>query len=353
MCYSRRILSTSSPASKSQTLCAAQLAQKLQHGLVGPQADALLQGLAQLLAEQALTAAWPKPEGSTWVPLAQKTLLAWLSSEAALAQLEGWVEDIFNRWNGDSRNLEALLSENIKQCLLSLSERPFSPNPALLKSLLGSPPVRELIHKGLARALEDFARRATAPIAPVAQVAQGVGQWAKSAARAALSKAGALGEVVGAVSSEVERQAEKRAAEFVEAALEKTLEDLVHALSHPSRAEQTAQLRRSLVETVLGWRLSQLARELANADLPGAAQSLQGALAQWVASEAFSSKLCEGMGLFRKGAASWKEVLERHGLLEAWVEAAQQQTRQQLEALVQTPAFMAWLECWVEAALPG
>jgi len=322
----------------------------LQHSLVGPQAYALLESLSQLLTEQALEASWAKAKESLWAPLAQKTLLAWLSSEAALAETERWVEDIFNRWKGDERQLGALLSENLRQGLLAVCARPFSPSPALLQSLLGSPPVRELIRKGLSRALQDFARRATAPIAPVAQVAQGVGQWAKVAARAALSKAGALGDMVNAVSSEVERQAEKRAAEFVDAALEKTIEDLVHALSHPSRADETAELRRSLFETALGWRLRQLARELVNADVPGAAQSLQAALVEWVSSEDFSSMLGGGVGLLRKGAASWKEVLERHGLLTAWLEAARQQTHQQLKALVETPAFLEWVEQWVAAA---
>ena len=315
---------------------------------MGPKADGLLENLAQLLTQQALEATHFTLEEGTWAPLVQKTLLAWLSSGAALAETERWVEDIFNRWNGDTRKLEALLSENLKQSLLSLSERPFSPNPVLVKSLLGSPPIRELIRKGLARALNDFARRATAPIAPVAQVAQGVGQWAKLAARAALSKAGALGDMVGAVSSEVERQAEKRASEFVDAALEKTLEDLVQAFSHPSRSAET---RRSLLETVLGWRLQQLARELANADLPGAAQSLQGALAEWVSGEGFFSTLRDAVGLFGKGASSWKEALERHGLLEDWVEAARQQTRQQLETLVGGEGFLRWVENWVEIAL--
>ena len=261
------------------------------------------------------------------------------------------MEDIFNRWNGDGRPLEALLSEKLKQGLLGVCMRPFSPSPVLLHSLFSAAPVRGLIRKALARVLQDFARKATAPIAPVAQVAQGVGQWAKTAARAALSKAGALGEVVGAVSNEVERQAEKRAAEFVDAALEKTIEDLVHALSHPSRAEETAQLRHSLLETALGWRLPQLARELANADLPGAARSLQSALVEWASGADFSCLLHNSMGLLHKGAASWTEKLERHGLLEAWLNAARQQTRLQLEALVQTPAFGQWLGQWVERAL--
>jgi hypothetical protein len=185
----------------------------------------------------------------------------------------------------------------------------------------------------------------------VAQVAQGVGQWAKSAARAALSKAGALGDMVGAVSNEVERQAEKRAAEFVDAALEKTVEDLVFALSHPSRTAETASLRRSLLEAALEWRLPQLARELVNADLPGAAQSLQGALAEWVASEDFASTLCNGLGFLRKEASSWKEMLERHGLLEAWANAAQQQTLHHLQTLAQTPAFFEWLKLWAKVAL--
>ena len=350
MCYSRRILSTSSPASNNQSAVSAQLASRLQQSLA--QNPALLQSLALLLSQQTLEAAEAMPESSAfWAPLAQKTLLAWLSSPRAIADIEAWVEKVFNLWNGDERCLEDLLSESLRSSLLSLSERPFSPSPVLLKSLLGSPPVRELIRRALSRVLGEFARRATAPIAPVAQVAQGVGQWAKTAARAALSRAGPLGDMVGAVSSEVERQTEKRAAEFVEAALEKTIEDLVYALSHPSGAGESAQLRRSLLEAALGWRLSQLARELVNADLPGAAQSLQAALVEWVESDGFCLKLKEGMGLLPKGASTWKEMLQRHGLLEAWVGAVQQQTQQQLQLLVRSPEFGGWVERWVGEAL--
>jgi len=242
-------------------------------------------------------------------------LQEWLSSNKAIAQVERWVENIFNRWNGDNRRLEESLPNSLQQALLSLASRPFSPNPALLKSLLNTPPVRELIRKILSRALGDFARRATTSLAPapVAQVAQGVGHWAKMAARTALSKAGALGEMVEAVSTEVERQAEKRAAEFVDAALERALEDLAQALASP--APHGPPLGRALLETALTWRLPQLARELANADLPGAAQSLQGPLAEWAGNAAFAR-------------------LQGH-----------------LQTLSQNPAFAQWLRLWLEAAM--
>ncbi|MCL2013263.1 MAG: hypothetical protein FWG75_10820 [Cystobacterineae bacterium] len=355
MCAKPRLtLSTSSPASKNQNLSPAQLTHKLQQSLGGPKAQALLENLAKLLTEHAFEARGVELYNmELGVSLVQKTLQAWLCSEAAISKIECWVEEVFNQWNGDARPLEALLSAKLKQGLLALSLRPFSPSPVLLKSLLGTPPVRELIRKALARALGDFARRATASMAPapVAQVAQGVGQWAKLAARTALSKAGALGEMVGAMSNEVERQAEKRAAEFVDAALEKTIEDLAQAFSNPSHNSEAVALRHALLETALGWRLPQLAREIANADLPGAARSLQSALSEWVASEEFGAKLLGGIGFLRKESTSWKGILERHGLLSTWFEAAQQQTLRQLQALVQTPAFGLWLGLWVESAL--
>ncbi|MCL2627023.1 MAG: hypothetical protein FWD46_09485 [Cystobacterineae bacterium] len=331
---------------------AAQLALKLQKSLT--QTEGLLEKFAALLTQHTLNAGWPSFENTPlWAPLVQKTLHAWLASEEAIAALERWVENLFNRWNADGRRVEEALSENAKQALLSLSMRPFSPSPALLKSLLDSPPIRELMRKALSRALSDFARRATASVAPapVAQVAQGVGQWAKMAARSALSKAGALGDMVGAVSSEMERQAEKRAAEFVDAALEKTMEDLAQALSCPNPNPQGQPLRRSLLETALRWRLPQLARELANADVPGMAQSLQNTLAEWVDSEAFADYLNNAAGLVRNEASSWKEMLEKYGLLEAWLKAAQHQTLLHLQNLAHTPAFATWLRLWVEVAL--
>ena len=307
-------------------------------GLAELSVDALLDLPMSAWASQAEVASWGR-----------RLLSGFVASSGAQAALTRLVEELFSRLQRERRPVEAVLPRDLKLALREVVRRPFSPDRRLVLTIIDREPFRALVREILVEAVVEFGRRASAP---VAGMARGLGTLARMAQETVKSRSGGLGSLVGAVGSEVERQLEKRAVEFVDTALTGVLGQLADAVADPRRAEEASELRLSLFDGVLALTGPQLARELMNADLPGAVELLQESLSSWVASKDADEALA-AVGAFLLslgGSKTGRAQLEELGVLSAARQLAVEQTLARLQHVVGTAAFAGWLEAWVTSA---
>jgi hypothetical protein len=306
--------------------------------------DGPLQGLAALSLEVVLD----RPVGALvdqrlLVEGLRAGLQGWLDSETSQGALERVVSEAASQMGGDRRKLQAVLPQQVQHTLLEVLRRPFSPDRALVLTLLDRPPVRELVRQLLLDAVLEFGRRVREP---VAGVAKGIGGIARFAFDTAKSRSGTLGAMVGAVGNEVERQFEKRASEFVESALSNVFAQIADAVSDPRRATEAAELRTAIMEGALQLTLPQLSRELLNLDVPGGAAVVRAGVRKWLSEPDSTAQLEQAVAglLERDGARPLREVLLELGVLEsskAWARAA---LHARLREVVGSAAFKQWLE---------
>ncbi len=231
----------------------------------------------------------------------------------------------------------------MKTALRELVSRPFSPDRAVVLSLIDRDPARELVRQLLLDAILDFGRKFSAP---VSGMAKGLGSLAKLATDTVKSRGGGLGSLVGAVSGEVERQLEKRAVEFVDSAMGGIFTQIADSISDPRRASEAAELRLSIFDGALGLTMHQLARELMNADLPGAAELFRSAVRRWLASTEADPQLRALTDFALKSAEqqTMRALLTEWGLLETVRPLAQEQLQARMKDVVLSDTFARWLE---------
>lgn len=301
------------------------------HSLAGLAVDALL--------DQKLEALVPKPMA---IQMARAGLEGWLRTPASLQALTTLVDDIVNGLRADRRTLGQITAKDIQTTTKALLSRPWSPDRSVVMTVLDREPMRELVRGLLLQTVLDFARKASAP---VAGVAKGLGSLARFAAETAKSSTGTLGSLVGAVTGEVERQVEKRAVEVVNAALGGVMGEIADAVSDPKRAKEAVALRLAIYDGVLELTLAQLSRELLNLDVPGGAQVLRDGLERWLASPDAAQWYEQAATVLtaHEGQKTLRQVLEESGQLQTVRQHTQPWLAGQLEQLVQTDAFEAWL----------
>ncbi|MBL8918393.1 MAG: hypothetical protein JNJ54_06000 [Myxococcaceae bacterium] len=278
---------------------------------------------------------------TTLAAIARQALEGWLDSPTAVAALTRNVEALVNELNATNRPVKDLLARDLRAALRDLVGRPLSPDRRLVLTVIDREPTRELVRQLLLDFVLEFGRKASAP---VAGVAKGLGTFAKLAGDAVKSRAGTIGTLVGAVGSEVERQMEKRAVEFVDAALSGVFGQLADAVSDPRRATEAAELRVAMLDGALELTLPQLAREVANADVPGGAEVLRAGLKRWLASAASDDELKRLADFALKDVATrpLREVLDEVGLLGVVRTHGAEALATRIRELVASPAFAAW-----------
>jgi hypothetical protein len=267
----------------------------------------------------------------------------WLQSPRAVPALERLVEAAFNELQSDGRKLREVMAGDLKDTVLQMLERPYSPDRKLVLTIIDRPPMRELIRGLLLQTVTEFGKKVTSPVAGMAKSLGGLARFAVDTAKA---RSGAIGSMVGAVSSEVERQLEKRAVEFVDASMSGVFGELADSVSNPKRAHEAAELRVAFFEGVLELTLPQLARELMNLDVAGGAKVLREGLEQWMASPDSEVTLKELAARLtkREGGRSLREVLEESGQLQTYRTLGREAMRARMAQVVGAPAFAAWLE---------
>ena len=253
-------------------------------------------------------------------PEAPKTLEA--SLEAAVAQLEG------------TGALRDRVPRDLREALLELAARPYSPDKRVVLKILDRGPMRELIRGLVTDTMTAYGARIAAP---AASVTRGLGGLARFAADTVKQRGGALGGLVGAVESQVE----KRGADFADAAISSVLNEIADAISDPKRASEAAQLRVEALKGALELTPQQLARELINMDVPGGAELLRSGLKKWLSSS-------EGEKVFDRIAAGIRvektvgEVLDGVGQRPAAISIGRALLRGRLKVLFASPDYAAW-----------
>jgi hypothetical protein len=275
------------------------------------------------------------------VQTTRTALGAWLASPTAVQALSRGVELILRELNATPKPLKDVVARDVRAAIRDLVGRPFSPDKKVVLTIIDREPMRDLVRELLLDFVLEFGRRASAP---VAGVAKGLGTFAKLAGEAVKSRTGTLGSLVGAVGSEVERQMEKRSVEFVDSALSGVFAQIADAVSDPRRATEAAELRVAALDGVLELTLPQLARELANADVPGGAEVLRKGLERWLASSASDAELERLAALLLEdaGAKTAKDVLAELGLLEVVRARGAELLAHRIRDVVASEAFKAW-----------
>lgn len=307
------------------------------------QADA-----ADSLAELSVAALMDTPVGELvqrdrLVADARRVLDAWLSTDAGLKTLQHVVEWACEKLAADRRTVGEVVPREAKVTIKELLRRPWSPDRKLVLTVIDRGPTRELVRQVLLDAVLEFGRRASAP---VAGMARGLGSLAKLAGETVKSRSGTLGSLVGAVGGEVERQLEKRAVEFVDQALGGVFGQLADVISDPRRAAEAAELRVAFVDGVMELTGPQLARELANLQVDGAAEQLRAGLSKWLAtpeSQEFLEKAADLL-LERDREKKLGALLDEVGVRAAAEALAKEQLAARIRAVTATPAFAAWLD---------
>ncbi len=280
---------------------------------------------------------------ATVVRITRSVLGGWVESNEVLPALTRALERTVNEFSGNRKMLKQVLSPDVREAVREVVSRPFSPDRALVLSLIDRAPTRELVRQLLLDAILEFGKRLSSP---VSGVAKGLGSLARLATDSVKSRGGALGSMVGAVSGEVERQLEKRAVEFVDAALGGILGQIADSISDPRRANEAAELRTSVFDGAMNLTLQQLSREVMNADLPGAAELLRDALRRWLASAQADVQLAELTRFALKSTPqrTLRALLTEWGLMESVKPVMHEQLSARMTAVVASPAFSSWLE---------
>lgn len=292
--------------------------------------------------------AWLDGSVSGWLTeaslaqLLRSGLRGWLETPAAVGAITAWVDSTVNRLQNDHRSLQEALPETWTHAVREVVERPLSPDRQLVLKVLQQPALRELIRGLLLQVVLDFGRKWSTP---VAGVAKGLGSLAKLALETTKSRAGSLGNLVGAVSEEVERQLETRSVEFVDGALSRVIDQIADVLSNPRRAEEAAALRSAMLDGVLQLTGPQLARELMNADISGAAEIVRGGLGKWLEEPRAEHDLQGAARLLlgANGQRSVRALLDELGLTETVRTHAAPFLMNQMRTVVTHPGFEPWL----------
>ncbi len=273
--------------------------------------------------------------------ITRQVIDGWLDSPTAVTALSRSVDLVVNELNANHKALKDVVARDVRAAVKDVVGRPFSPDRKLVLTIIDREPTRDLVRQLLLDFVLEFGRKASAP---VAGVAKGLGTFAKMAGDAVKSRTGTLGSLVGAVGNEVERQMEKRAVEFVDAALSGVFGQMADAVSDPRRATEAAELRVAMMDGVLELTLPQLAREIANADVPGGAEVLRGGLKRWLASAASDDELKRIAEFVGKdlGARKLRDVLDELGLLGVVKTRGAEQLALRIREVVGSEAFSTW-----------
>ena len=293
------------------------LAVLLLEQLFASRVDALID--PKLLAEGARTAL------DGWLDSAEAVKTLEASLEAAIAQL------------GSTAPVKELLPPALRELVLELASRPYSPDRRVVLKVLDRGPMRELIRALVLDTVTAFGARMTP--APAASVTKGLGGLARLAAETVKQRGGTLGGIVGVVESQVE----KRSADFADQAISSVLNEIADAVCDPKRAGEAAQLRVEALKGAFELTPQQLSRELINLDVPGGAEVLRAGLRRWLQSAEAAKvfeRIAEGVKL-EKTVGEW---LDGVGQRPAALKLGRALLRRRLELLFQSPEYAAWFQ---------
>lgn len=264
----------------------------------------------------------------------REALSGWLESAEVLQTLEASIESAIAAMRSTGP-LKDVVAKDLRETLLELAARPYSPDKRVVLKVLDRGPMRELIRSLVMDTVAGFSARMGAP---AASVTKGLGGLARFAADTVKQRGGALGGLVGAV----EGQVEKRGVEFADAAISRVLNEIADSISDPKRASEAAQLRVEALEGALELTGLQLSRELINLDVPGGAQVLRAGLKRWLQSP-HGAAAFERLARGTRVGKTVGELLDGAGQRAAAMTLGRALLRERLKVLFASPEYAAWL----------
>jgi hypothetical protein len=292
--------------------------------------------LAALVADELLA----RPVGELVAPRAVAEAgvalcAAGAASDEAVARLAKPAVDLADDLHDDSERLSALVPADIVHTVRDLAAHPYTPDRKVAEKLMSSDVVRQALREAIAAALE-----ATTQKSPVGGL-MGLG---KKMAEQAMARSGALGAMI-----------ESKSSELVDAALAALLERVVDIVCDPARAKEQAALRRALVDSALGLRGRDLARELRRSQPLKIAAIVRKHVGAWAARPEAVDELED---LVRRLVADdlprpAGEVLAELGLAAPARAALQASIERAMAPVVRAPAFAAWLDELLHGAQGG
>jgi hypothetical protein len=292
--------------------------------------------LAQLMLEQLFQARVDSLlDPSVLAKGAREALSGYLDSAEAMKTLEASLEAAVTALNVQG-TVRDLMPKELREALLELAARPYSPDRQVVLKVLDRGPMRELIRALVTDTVTAFGNRVAAP---AASVTKGLGGLARFAADTVKQRGGALGGLVNAV----EDQVEKRSLEFADSAISRVLNEIADAVCDPKQAAEAAQLRVEALKGALELTPQQLSRELINLDVPGGAEVLRAALKRWLASDGATAAF-ERLAAGVKFEKTVGELLDGIGQRPAALTLGRGLLRARLKVLFSSPAYAAWLD---------
>ncbi len=265
---------------------------------------------------------------------AREALAGWLDSAEAMTTLEASLEATVAAMKSTAP-LKDLVARDVRETLLELANRPYSPDRRVVLKVLDRGPMRELIRALVLETVTAFGARMTP--APAASVTKSLGGLARFAAETVKQRGGALGGIVGAV----EGQLEKRSVEFADQAISSVLNEIADAVCDPKRAAEAAQARVEALKGALELTPQQLSRELINLDVPGGAEVLRAGLKRWLASPD-SAKVFDRIGAGVELGKTVGELLDGIGQRPAAKSLGRAILRSRLKVLFASPEYAEW-----------
>lgn len=149
--------------------------------------------------------------------------------------------------------------------LRQLAKHPYTPDRALLLTVMSQPACRRLMRELMVGTLLDYGRKLRTATSD-GSAGKGLGALSRLAGEAMKKGSGAFSAlapgVASAVADEFDRQLQKRAADFADGAVDELLGKMAAILTDPQRRAAQEELKLALLEAVLSLRGTQLASEL-------------------------------------------------------------------------------------------
>lgn len=194
--------------------------------------------------------------------------------------------------------LRAIVPPDVVLLAKEILRLPYTPDRALLVSLLSRPPFRRLNRELMTGTLIDYSRRIRSTLSDP-NAGRNLGMLGRLATQAVQRGSAAVGAVAGGVASvvtdELERQMQRRATEFSEGAVDEMVGRLATTLTDPTRAAEHAEIKTSLLDFVLDLRGETLASELARTPPQTIVVPLRAALLRWLERPAATDDLAAAL----------------------------------------------------------
>lgn len=259
---------------------------------------------AERLAEAIVSGIFAQPLAALMVPelsapflreLVLHHLKSPLAEETTRALLSALQKFFAER--GD-KTVRDLLPPEAQTLLRAIIDHPYTPERAILVSVMSREPFRRLNRELMTGTMLDYSRRLRGNVEN-GGMGKGLGMLGRFASEAVKKSTSALGTLApgmtSAVGDELERQMQRRASEFADSAVDDMVQRVATTLTDPARAAEQLELKRALLDVALSLRGAQLSRELDRLQPAQLAKKLREATIAWLSRDTATAEIARGL----------------------------------------------------------